>query len=249
MSGSVRAGDSLVKGHIEGLSREMLEDDACRKILNDYVKDRCGLYALYKDDRLKYVGLAADLPVRLNAHLKNRPRDSWNRFSVFLTRDEEHIRELETLVIGIAKPVENKICGRLRGSENLQRKMQRDLAEFHKNRRRVLFGYRQKTPKPAADEPLVPPRTSRAPQLARYTTRSFRIRLKHMGVVHKAVVQRDGTILHRGVVYTSPSIAGARIIGRRSLNGWKAWKYENERGEWVTLDELRTNSKNLKQHS
>ena len=52
-------------------------------------------------------------------------------------------------------------------------------------------------------------------------------------------MRKDGTINFGGKIFNSPSIAGARAIGRQALNGWKAWKFKNNDGEWVYLDELR----------
>jgi hypothetical protein len=51
------------------------------------------VYALYHDDDLYYVGLASDLSSRLKAHLGGKHAGQWNRFSVYLTIDDKHLRE------------------------------------------------------------------------------------------------------------------------------------------------------------
>ena len=96
----------LVVQHLENISRKALEK--YKPIIRDYVKGKKGVYVLYKGDRLKYVGLATNLRQRLNNHLIDRHAQTWDKFSVYLTKDDEHLRELEALVIRIAAPKENR---------------------------------------------------------------------------------------------------------------------------------------------
>ncbi|NLH50390.1 MAG: hypothetical protein GX444_17555 [Myxococcales bacterium] len=236
--------NSLVIGHLENLSREMLADSNYRKILNGYVQGQCGIYALYMDERLKYVGLAANLPGRLAAHLRDRHSDSWNRFSVYITHDDEHMKELESLILRIWQPKENRTSGKLQGSENLERKIKNDLTRYYQELHRDLFGSKRKKAKAgAAPAPKPKEKLSRESKLAGYFTRPTRIRLKYKDTIYEAMVHKDGTIQYGAAIFTSPSIAGARIIGRRSLNGWKAWEFKNKDGQWVLLDTLRKKSK------
>jgi len=79
----------------------------------------------------------------------------------------------------------------------------------------------------------------RAAVLAPYVNKRFKIRMDYKGRTINACVRSDGTINYAGEIYNSPSIAGARARGKRALNGWKAWKFKNSKGEWVYLDELR----------
>jgi hypothetical protein len=62
--------------------------------------------------------------------------------------------------------------------------------------------------------------------------------MTYKGNLYKATVQKDGTILYKGTVYNSPSMAAVAIKGRAS-NGWLNWKYHNSSGEWVLIDTLR----------
>ena len=52
-----------------------------------------GVYALYKRQRLYYVGLATDLRVRLKQHLKDRHEGRWDNFSIYLTLDSAFMKE------------------------------------------------------------------------------------------------------------------------------------------------------------
>lgn len=88
-------------------------------IIREYVRKRHGIYALYRRGKLQYVGLASNLRVRLRQHLHDRHKNSWDRFSVYLTIDDKAIKELETLLLRIVDPVENRAGGKFIRSENL----------------------------------------------------------------------------------------------------------------------------------
>src|SRR5262249_24283034 len=79
---------------------------------------------------LKYQapGLAVDLRWRLKTHLRDHHGRSWNRFSVYLTIQERHLKELETLLLRITgKPPGNRVLGKFKYSENLKRRLKKDL--------------------------------------------------------------------------------------------------------------------------
>jgi hypothetical protein len=79
------------------------------------------VYALYKGGALYYVGLAKNLRSRLRGHLRDRHAEAWNRFSVYLTRGDQHLKELESLVLRIASPTGNRTTGKFSGSKDLRR--------------------------------------------------------------------------------------------------------------------------------
>ena len=67
--------------HLEYINVSAL--DKYQKIIRAYSRQREGVYALYRKGRLYYVGLASDLKWRLGAHLKDRHKEKWDRFSVY----------------------------------------------------------------------------------------------------------------------------------------------------------------------
>jgi hypothetical protein len=79
----------LVTQYLETISGTAL--DKYQKVIRDYVKRRHGIYALYRRDRLYYVGLATNLRNRLNHHLKDKHKGRWDRFSVYLTIGDTHL--------------------------------------------------------------------------------------------------------------------------------------------------------------
>ena len=92
----------LVSQHLENISRDALE--RYLHIVRRYVVGRQGVYALYRGGKLYNVGLARDLRWRLNAHLKDRLAPHWDRFSVYLTIGDKHLKELESLLLRVVKP-------------------------------------------------------------------------------------------------------------------------------------------------
>lgn len=71
----------------------------------------CGLYALYRDDHLMYIGLATEsIRSRIRTHRSDPKKRRFTHFSVFLvtgsnsTARKRRIRDLEALVLNLVKP-------------------------------------------------------------------------------------------------------------------------------------------------
>jgi hypothetical protein len=84
-----RSETGLVVEHLENISRTAIK--RYPEIITDYARRRSRVYALYKGEELYYVGLAKNLRSRLHGHLKDRHAEAWDRFSVYLTRGDEHL--------------------------------------------------------------------------------------------------------------------------------------------------------------
>jgi Uri superfamily endonuclease len=93
----------LVSQHLEHIKFNALED--YQQIIRTYIRRREGVYALYRKGTLYYVGLASDLKWRLGNHLKDRHKEKWDAFSVYLTVNAEHLKELESLMLRVIKPM------------------------------------------------------------------------------------------------------------------------------------------------
>src|SRR3989442_15481282 len=79
---------------------EMVSKEAFRQhfdLITDLIGDSPGVYALYDDNSLYYVGKSTDLRNRVKQHLRDRHFASWTHFSLYLARKEEHIYEIESL--------------------------------------------------------------------------------------------------------------------------------------------------------
>jgi hypothetical protein len=229
----------LVCQYIENLSSAALEEYA--DIIRDIVGRRHGVYALYRREKLYYVGLATNLRIRLNAHLKDRHRGLWDRFSVYLTIEDSHLRELESLVIRIAQPKGNRQRGKFARSENLTRTLRRRLREQQKAEWLTLIGREMHLIESDENRPRRRPGRGRkgdGPVLAGYVTKAMTLRSIYKGEMYKARVRRDGTIRVGNKVVNSPSLAAVAVV-KRPVNGWSFWKYERAPGQWVKLRELR----------
>jgi hypothetical protein len=110
---------ALVSQPLENISRDAL--GKYQNIIRRYVRRRQGVYALYRRKKLYYVGLASNLRSRLVHHLKDRHGDSWDRFSVYFTIGDTHLKELESLILRIVKPPANKVSGKFARSQDIRR--------------------------------------------------------------------------------------------------------------------------------
>ena len=220
----------LVCQHLENISGDVLKD--YQKIIREYVSRRQGVYALYDGYDLYYVGLASNLSTRLKAHLGDKHAGKWDRFSVYLTIGDNHLRELETLILRVVKPKPegNAKSGKFARSEDLLTRLVEDIKRENHERLDHIVGKTEDT--------LLLVLPGRMPPLCPYVKKVFRLRGQSKGKTFQASVRDDGAIRFRGKVYVSPS-AAARAATRYPVDGWLFWKYERAPGDWVPLDELR----------
>lgn len=227
---------SLVAGYLERISSKIFSDFSQQ--LTDLIGKQHGVYALYKGNRLYYVGLATNLRGRVTQHLRDKHAGKWDKFSLYLVKDAEHIRELESLVLRIANPKGNTSRSRLSSAENLKAALESGVkAEMEKRLRDLLGGSKRASGK-SKPKPNQRKARNRQPTLSPYITRSFRIRGSYKGQEFSATVYRSGSIKFQGKLYNSPSMAGRAARGK-STNGWDFWHFRNGQGDWGKLDELR----------
>jgi hypothetical protein len=221
----------LVCQQLEKISREALEK--YQAIIRNYTRKRNGVYALYKGDRLYYVGLAIDLRRRLKQHLKDKHVDAWDRFSIYITIGDHHIKEMESLLLRITRPSGNSQIGKFARCENLARRFRRDMKTLQKEEITSIFGMKRKSVlDDTADRPVLAPYV--------HEIRRRRLRGRYKGKLYKARVRSDGAISIYGVKqrFNSPSLAAIHFV-KRNMNGWWFWTYERSPGEWVRLKHLR----------
>jgi hypothetical protein len=212
----------LVCQHLEDISREALERH--QRIIKQYVRRRNGVYALYRKGKLYYVGLAKNLRSRLTHHLRDRHGAAWDRFSVYFTLGDQHLRELESLVLRIVQPKGNKQRGKFPKSEDIRRRFARDVKDRLNYEVALLFGDK--------------PRKS-ASQGRWVKFRRTKLRAWFKGKKLRAQLLKGGRVRFGGKVYDSLSTAAAKACKRVSCNGWTFWKYQRAPGDWVTVDHLR----------
>lgn len=97
----------LIKGSVEKIPQETIEDESFRKYLRKVMKDWCGIYVLYKGDEVYYVGQTNSSFWRLWTHFKRSANaGKWDKFSVFRF-NAKHLDSIETLLLHISKPKGN----------------------------------------------------------------------------------------------------------------------------------------------
>ncbi|MBF0523371.1 MAG: hypothetical protein HQL24_10005 [Candidatus Omnitrophica bacterium] len=225
--------EHLVCQHLENISSDALEK--YQTIIRQYVRRRSGIYALYRGGRLYYVGLASNLRSRLKSHLRDRHRNLWDRFSVYLTIGNDHVKELESLILRISKPKGNKVKGKFKRSENLYRLFAKDIRVVQRKEFDQILG-REMAKLVLGGKP----QKGRRPALAKYIHKRTKIRAKYKDKVFKAVIRRDGVIMLNKRRFLSPSLAGGSLVAKgTAINGWYFWEYERAPGDWVQINELR----------
>ncbi len=133
-----RKREPLVHQHLENVSRDLLERHP--ELVREFIGRNTGIYALYRKGKLYYVGLATALRGRLKAHVKNRHGTSWDSFSIYLTIKDQHLREIEALLLRIAKPPGAKQRGKLARSNDMRKRIARAIRTKQHSEVSSLFG-------------------------------------------------------------------------------------------------------------
>jgi len=228
-----RKSRSLVLGFLEQIASSAFGDFP--RQVTELIGRQHGVYALYKGTHLYYVGLASNLRGRIKHHLRDRHAGKWDRFSLYLVRKADHIKELESLILRISDPKGNKTRGRLKRAENLRANLDRKIRQEQDRQRDRVMG--TKSVAKSKKKPKTK-KTKGQPTLAPYVNKRMKIQRKYKGKIYKATVRSDGTVNFNDNIYNSPSMAGHAII-HRACNGWHFWRYKNKKDKWVRLDELR----------
>lgn len=231
---------SIIQGHLERVGSAVFEQ--YQEEITNLIAGNQGVYALYRRQKLYYVGLANNLKGRIKHHLKDKHSGKWDRFSLYVIRKEDHIREVEALLVRIAGPAGNSQKGRLKRSMNLRPKLKREVKRKQNAERKKLFeeragGKKKKAVKKKTKTRAVSKKVYR-PLKGLFPTGKMIYR-KYKGKDYKAWISGNGKIKYNGKWYDSPSDVGSVVRDGKSTNGWRFWKYKNKSGELVYLSELR----------
>ncbi len=224
--------NTVFLGHLEDISWKALEN--YHEILREMIRGKAGLYALYRNNTLYYVGLASNLMGRLNAHLRDRHNGRWDRFSVYLTKTGSNLKELESLVLRIIRRSGNAVSGKLVRSQNLYPELNHRAKELEPHRRATILGGQ-------VARTFIKNRANRykgSMALEGVTDRGMRIFGFHNDTKHTAVLRKDGATRYKGKRYDSPSAAATAAVGR-GRNGWHFWSHRDDRGELSKLIKLK----------
>jgi len=229
-----------------------------RKIITDTVGGKNGIYALYRNRKLYYVGLATDLRRRVNHHLRDRHKGKWNYFSLYLLRGDRHMKDVESLAMRIADPKGNRIWGKPKGAVDLGRILRRKMTEQVREEIMTIFprdmggdglrglalrrrkaarkAVKTRMAREAGERHVV----SRKGVALKGLLARAALRAKYRGTAYSAWVLPSGRIRVKGHpgLFDSPSGA-ANSIRKKQTNGWVFWNYKDQSGHWAPLTALR----------
>lgn len=229
----------LVQGNLERISSKVF--DYYLDEITELVGHHHGVYSLYKKDRLYYVGLASNLRGRVMHHLKDWHAKKWDSFSLYLIRNVNYLRELESLLVRIAEPKGNIARGRFARSENLLKDLDTMMEERDRRRREEMLAgnKRRKLSRKLRIRKQRKGRKQERPILQGKFAAGTKLRRTYLGKTYTAKIDAEGRIRVRGKICNSPSSAAFQITGRPS-DGWFFWNFRNNSGNWVKLDTLRS---------
>jgi len=218
----------LFKESLENISRNLFRDHS--DTITALIGNSPGIYALYDENELYYVGRASDLKRRVNQHLRDRHDAQWTHFSLFLIHKERFIGDIEALLIRIAEPVGNRVKPKRKDSKILLRRLTALIKEKQKEElRQLTSGRNQKTKKTKVKGKRT---------LKGLVSKRTPIYNTYKGKEYKATLTPLGKIIFRGKAYTTPTAAALAIINRKSAGGWNFWRIKNSSGEYVRLADL-----------
>ena len=123
---------ALVKGMTRRLPSEILDNTVFRQGLRETMKGFSGIYALYKKDKLYYVGLTTNLFGRIKWHMKDRHAGKWDSFVIFRIKRIDYLKDIETLITHLVKLPGNKVKGKVPRDADINRILRRILQEHNK---------------------------------------------------------------------------------------------------------------------
>ena len=207
----------LVSDYLEDLSGEILDES---RVVEDFVGKRPGIYALYREGSLYYVGLATDLKARLKQHKKDRHSGKWDRFSVFITTHDEHLKDLESLLLRVTKkPPGNRVNGKFDGAK----KRNTELKKRFEIQQKAVTNNFFNLPSKQETENL---------ECAARRPGPWALRAFYKNETFKALLRKDGTVRYGNKIFSSLSSAAAHVTGHPTNGQWFWWIRNSER-EWV----------------
>ncbi len=152
----------------------------------------------------------------------------WDHFSIYLTIKDQHLREIEALLLRISKPPGAKQSGKLAQSKDMKRQIMRAIkSKFNRETSSLFDSF--------VDESDGGIKARAETELTRLFPTGARIRATNKDQIFRAVIRRDGRVRFKGKFYSSLSLAAKAAI-KRSTNGWWFWQIERGKGNWVRLD-------------
>lgn len=222
-----RTSRSLVVQRLENVSKALFR--RYYGLITELVGSSPGIYALYDENELYYVGRSIDLRKRVKHHLRDRHYASWTHFSLYLVRKVGHINEIESLLVRIANPKGNRVVPKGKASTMLK-KLKKMVKEKQGQEFKEMFGNHKKKTTETKRKTATEKR-----ELKGLVSRRTTLYREYKGKENKAILTPAGTIVLRKKHYKTPTAAAMSVIDRGNVNGWRFWYIKDKNGEWVRL--------------
>ncbi len=228
-----KAPQTLVIKKLENVSKLVFRN--YYKQITELIGNSHGIYALYDENELYYVGKSTDLKNRVKQHLRDRHLASWTHFSLYLVRNAEQINEIESLLIRIANPKGNTKKYKIdKGGISLLKQLVKIVKEKQKEELVSLFGIK-KASRQAAKAAVGNGRSLNG--LVSRKTALFRT---YKGKEYKALLTPKGKIKIGSATFYSPTAAAKHVVKWSSVNGWRFWYIKDSDGSWTRLSDYRS---------
>lgn len=128
---------ALIKGMTKRLPSAMIDNPVFKAGLKKIMKGYSGIYALYRKNRLYYVGLTSNLFSRIKWHLKDRHARKWDSFVIFRIRRINYLKDIETLITQLVPLPGNRQQGKVPRDADINRILRIILSEHSKEIRAI----------------------------------------------------------------------------------------------------------------
>jgi hypothetical protein len=117
------------------LPSEILESEVFSEHIKMMMRKYAGIYALYNNENLYYVGLTHNLLGRIKWHLRDRHKGKWDSFTIFRIKRVNFLKDIETLLTHVVDTKGNKVKGKVPKDADFNRVLRKAYNE-HKRKLR-----------------------------------------------------------------------------------------------------------------
>ena len=130
---------ALIKGMSRRLPSEILDSPLFARRLREIMRRYAGIYALYRRNRLYYIGLTTNLLGRIKWHLRDRHAGKWDRFIIFRNQKVRYLKDIETLIHQLVDTRGNRVKGKVPRDADLNRILREVLVEHEHAIRSIKY--------------------------------------------------------------------------------------------------------------
>ncbi len=128
---------ALIKGMSKQLPSDILDNPLFTSRLKEIMRGYAGIYALYRNTRLYYVGLTTNLLGRIKWHRKDRHAGKWDHFIIFRIQRVRYLKDMETLIHHLVEVPGGRVKGKVPRDADLNRVLKEVLREEERKMRDI----------------------------------------------------------------------------------------------------------------